>query len=166
MALSTGHCLGRQVCLSARGHWWQNDSFHRQIDPGSVYHRYSMKISKFILGIPTVVQQDQPCLCSSRDLGSIPSPAQWFKDLLVLQLWCGSKLQVSFDPWPGNSLCHKAAKLKRNFFNFMKIMWKVWLDSNITSSLWKPALWIMCIWLNLKGLHFLTKENIPKLQTS
>ena len=41
-----------------------------------------------------------------------PSPGQWVKDPVFpqlqprLQLWPGS------DPWPGNSMCHRAVKKK------------------------------------------------------
>ena len=31
-----------------------------------------------------------------------PAPAKWVKDLVLLQLWCRSKMQLGFDPWPGN----------------------------------------------------------------
>ena len=27
---------------------------------------------------------------------------QWVKDWALLQLWCGLKLQLGFDSWPGN----------------------------------------------------------------
>ena len=33
-----------------------------------------------------------------RDIGSIPGPAQWVKDLVLPKLWLRS------DPWPGNSM--------------------------------------------------------------
>ena len=39
-----------------------------------------------------------------------PQPAQWVKDLVVLQLWCRSQLQLGSDPWPRNSMCPGAAK--------------------------------------------------------
>ena len=34
---------------------------------------------------------------------SIPGPAQWVKDLTLLQLWHRSQLQFVFCPWPRNS---------------------------------------------------------------
>ena len=40
------------------------------------------------------------------DVGSIPSPAQWVKDLVLLQL----QLRSGSDTWPGNSVCCRAAK--------------------------------------------------------
>ena len=40
---------------------------------------------------------DLACLCGVA--GSVPHPAEWVKDLALLQpqIWLG------FDPWPGNS---------------------------------------------------------------
>ena len=32
----------------------------------------------------------------------VPAVSQWVKDLALLQLWCRSKLQLKFSPWPGN----------------------------------------------------------------
>ena len=32
----------------------------------------------------------------------VPSVAQWVKDLALLQLWCGSQLQLGSNPWPRN----------------------------------------------------------------
>jgi len=32
----------------------------------------------------------------------IPSLAQWFKDLALLQLWRKLHLRLGFDPWPEN----------------------------------------------------------------
>ena len=40
------------------------------------------------------------CLCG--EAGSIPSPAQWVKDLALPQLWRRFQLYLGFDPWPGN----------------------------------------------------------------
>ena len=50
-------------------------------------------------------------LHSSRDVGLIPSPAQWVKDLVLPQH--RSKLWLRFKPWPGNSISHEAAKKKK-----------------------------------------------------
>lgn len=36
------------------------------------------------------------CLCSIA--GSIPSPAQWVKDPVWLQLWCRLQVQLRFNP--------------------------------------------------------------------
>ena len=33
-------------------------------------------------------------------VGLIPGSAQWVMDLVLPQLWCRSKLQFGFDPWP------------------------------------------------------------------
>ena len=43
----------------------------------------------------------------------IPGLVQWFKDLLMLQQWLRSRLQLGSDPWPGNSICHRVAKKKK-----------------------------------------------------
>ena len=55
------------------------------------------------------------CLCSGRDADSIPGPVRWVKDLVLLQLWYKLQLQLRFDPWPGNAICHGLAK-KEIFF--------------------------------------------------
>ena len=47
------------------------------------------------------------------DAGSIPSWAQWVKDLVLMQLQLRSQLQLGSDPWPSNSICHRAAKKKK-----------------------------------------------------
>ena len=44
------------------------------------------------------------------DSGSIPSPAQQVKDLVLPQLWLRSRLQLGSDPWPSSSIGHRAAK--------------------------------------------------------
>ena len=46
--------------------------------------------------------------------GSIPSPVHWAKDPASSNLCLGSKLQLRSDPWPGNSICLKEAKNKKN----------------------------------------------------
>ena len=53
------------------------------------------------------------CLCKGRDAASIPGLAQWVKDLVLLQLWRGSQLQLTFSPGPGNSICCAMAKRKK-----------------------------------------------------
>ena len=45
--------------------------------------------------------------------GSIPGPAQEVKDLGLPQLWLRLQLWLGSDPWPGSSICLRAAeKLK------------------------------------------------------
>ena len=39
------------------------------------------------------------------DIGSIPSLAQWVKDLVLLQLRLRLQLHLASDLWPGNSIC-------------------------------------------------------------
>ena len=41
------------------------------------------------------------------------SLAQWVKDPVLPQLHLRSQLQLGSDPWPGNSICHRAAKKKK-----------------------------------------------------
>ena len=41
------------------------------------------------------------------EMGLIPGPAQWIKDLVLPQLWLGS------DPWPRSSICLRAAKTNK-----------------------------------------------------
>ena len=43
-------------------------------------------------------------------MGTIPCPAQWVRDLALLQLWLSSWPQLWSDPWPGNSKCRGMAK--------------------------------------------------------
>ena len=68
------------------------------------------------------------------DMGLIPSPAQWVKDLALFQLSLRSRLWLGSDPWPGNSICHGAAKNGNNNNNNNKnlriIKWSI-DDQNI-----------------------------------
>ena len=52
--------------------------------------------------------------CISEALGWIQvrswAPAQWVKDLVVLQLQCGLQLQLRSDPWSWNFHMLQAAK--------------------------------------------------------
>ena len=47
---------------------------------------FKYRFKRFVLGVPAVVQRvnDPACLCGIS--GSIPSPVQWVKDLVLLQL--------------------------------------------------------------------------------
>jgi len=54
------------------------------------------------MGIPAVAQWVNDPDCFFGGAGSIPSPAQWAKDLELLQLWCRLQLWLGFSPWPGN----------------------------------------------------------------
>ena len=45
--------------------------------------------------------------------GFNPGLEEWVKNLVLLQLWCRSQLQLRFNPWPGSSICCRAAKKGR-----------------------------------------------------
>ena len=45
-----------------------------------------------------------------QDAGSIPGPEPWVKEPAFVQLWPGSKLWLSSDPWPAKSICLRVAK--------------------------------------------------------
>ena len=44
----------------------------------------------------------------------IPWPAEWVKDLVLVQLWLGSRLLLRSDPRPRNSTCLGVAKNEKN----------------------------------------------------
>ena len=44
------------------------------------------------------------------DIGSIPGPVQWVKDLMLPQLWHRSQCSWDLIPGPGTSMCLGAAK--------------------------------------------------------
>ena len=48
-----------------------------------------------------------------RRAGLNPSPAQWVKDPVLLQLWLRLQLRLGFNPWPRSSICLWAAKKKK-----------------------------------------------------
>ena len=51
------------------------------------------------------------------DAGSIPSLAQWVKDLAFPQLWLRLQLRLGSNPWPdhwpGNSKCERGSQIKK-----------------------------------------------------
>lgn len=47
------------------------------------------------------------------DTGVIPGLAQWVMDLALPWLWLRSHLWLGSDAWPGNSICHRTAKIKK-----------------------------------------------------
>jgi len=54
-------------------------------------------------GVPiVVVQWSNDLACLSGDASSIPSPEQWVKDPVLLQLKHRLQRQLGFDPWPRN----------------------------------------------------------------
>ena len=55
--------------------------------------------------------KDPACLCGSA--GLISSPAQWVKDLVLLQLWHSHSSGLDSIPGPGTSICTGAARKKR-----------------------------------------------------
>ena len=62
-------------------------------------------------GVPTVVHWDCPCICSTRT--QFPCPESGLKDLAFPQLWYQLQLWLRSDPWPGNSMCHRATKKRK-----------------------------------------------------
>ena len=59
------------------------------------------------MGVPAVVKQDGGLSLESWDTGSVPSQAQWVKDLVLRQL------RLASEPWPGNSICHGVDKIEK-----------------------------------------------------
>ena len=59
------------------------------------------------------------------DTGLIPGPAEWVKDLelLQLQLQLRYQLWLGCDPWTGNSICLGVAKMKQK----KNMIWSSWL---------------------------------------
>ena len=63
-------------------------------------------------GVPAVEQWVNNLACLSGLAGSVPSPAQWIKDLILPQL------PLRFNPWPGNFyMPHLWLKEKKNLKN-------------------------------------------------
>ena len=54
--------------------------------------------------------------------GSIPSLAQWVKDLALLSWWLRLRLRVGSDPWLKNSICLGAAKKDRESYMLYTIL--------------------------------------------
>ena len=57
-------------------------------------------------GVPAVAPRNRGRLCSTRM--QVRSPAQ-LKEPVLPQLQLRSQLWLGFDPWPRNSICHRAA---------------------------------------------------------
>ena len=83
---------------------------------GGTGHKYrKTEISEIDPGVPTVAQQDLQCLCSARTQVQSPARHSGLRHLVLLllrqrsQRWCGS------DPWPGNSICHRAGKKEKKY---------------------------------------------------
>ena len=74
-----------------------------------------MNFQKAIVGVPAVTQQDQQHLRSAgmqvRSLAQHSGLRKW-GCVAVAQI--ATTAQIRSDPWPGNSICHKAAKKKSN----------------------------------------------------
>ena len=56
------------------------------------------------------------------DAVSIPTMAQWVKDLALPQLQCRSQLWLRSYSWPGNSICHGEPKKKKERKNDRKFL--------------------------------------------
>ena len=57
--------------------------------------------------------------------GFISSPAQWVKDLALLQLWLRLQLWLGSDLWPRHYICCWASKKKRKGMEMGKNTWHV-----------------------------------------
>ena len=63
------------------------------------------------VGAPAVVQQDQPVVSlQHQEADSIPSPVQWVKGSGTATAVTQAATVAWMDPWPRNSICHRAAK--------------------------------------------------------
>ena len=52
------------------------------------------------LRVPAMAQWINDLAHLSGIASSIPSPAQWVKDPLLLPPWCTLQIQFGFSPWP------------------------------------------------------------------
>ena len=73
------------------------------------------------------------------DLGVIPSPAQWVKNPVLLQLRLSSQLQLQSDPWLSSSMCQGAEKKKKklkvfNLLVFFTLIWEILFFPNLGNS--------------------------------
>lgn len=60
-----------------------------------------------------MAQWDQWHLCSARMQVRSPALHSGLKDPATPQLWHRSQLQLRSDSWPGNSICHSAARKRK-----------------------------------------------------
>ena len=76
----------------------------------------------FLKGIIHSVNSYQSSCCGATgsaaswehwDAGSIPSLAQWVRDLALLQFWLSFQLCLGSDPWTRNSICCREGGQKR-----------------------------------------------------
>ena len=66
------------------------------------------------MGVPAVAQWAQQHLGSTgTQVRSLAWLAQWIKDLVMLQLWLHSGLQLGSDSWPRSSICLGVAKTNK-----------------------------------------------------
>ena len=71
-------------------------------------------ITREVVGVPTVDQQDPGASLQHQDEDSIPSQAQWVKGSgIAAAAACGETAQLRSDPWPGNSMCSQMAKREK-----------------------------------------------------
>ena len=68
---------------------------------------------KRVAGVPAVVSLDWRHLCSIRSQVWSPAWYSGLKGLVLPQLWYRSQLQLGYDPWPGNSICHGVANKEK-----------------------------------------------------
>ena len=87
-------------------------------------------LKKILFGVPAVMQWDQWLLCSTRMQVRFPAQHSGLKNLVLLQLWCRSQLQLSSDPmaqelhmfWDSQKQKQKKVRKKKDLAYFFFLM--------------------------------------------
>ena len=87
----------QRACLTFSYHWFLILS----TETHSRGEKRKQGSERWRQGVSAVVQWVRTWQCEH--VGSIPSLAQWVKDLAVLQMYHRLQLQLRFDPWPVNT---------------------------------------------------------------
>ena len=92
--------------------------------------------------------------------GSIPGLAQWVKDLVLAQLWHRLQLWLGSDPWPGNFICHGAAKKDKKKGNkYIHINVCVYILRCIYTYISMEIKYSICKFLSLFSFDYELLEN-------